>query len=161
MLTLLRRLLACTVGPAILTVLAMSPVTAAAEHNTDIRNFTFTEVDVNPCDGHSIQFSGTFQVVDQFTADGKVVTFHTSTAFKGVSGVDLTTGAQVRWVGTSTANDGLFLSGERSFQVGTLMMRWVQPGPDNDFVVRARNLTILDANGIERVSFGQFETECA
>ena len=104
--------------------------------------------------------SPAFQVVDQFTADGKVVTFHTSTVFKGVSGVDLVTGARVRWVNTATANDGLFISGEKAFLVGTLMWRWVQPGPGNDFVIRAQNLTVLDANGVVRSSFGQFETAC-
>jgi hypothetical protein len=49
------------------------------------------------------EFSGTFQVVDQFIANEESTTFHTNTTSKGVTGVDLVTGEVVHWAESGTA----------------------------------------------------------
>src|SRR3954453_15195939 len=115
-----QRILVVVLATFALTVLTGTYAGAAALHNTDIRNFDFSEVDRNPCTGHEVEFSGTFQVVDQFTANENVVTFHTSTTFKGVSGVDLVTGERLHWITTASANDGFFLEGDKFQTAGTL-----------------------------------------
>ena len=157
------RLVVLLVAYVAATVLVSGPTVAMAqaEHNKDIRNFEFSEIDTNPCNGHLIEWSGTFQVVDQFTANGNVTSFHTTTSFKGVQGEDLTTGETVHWTEGATGGDGFILEGQEFRDVSTLNSRWVTPGPDNDLIITAHFVYVLDANGIVEVDKRDFEISCA
>jgi hypothetical protein len=141
-------------------VFGQSAATAKAIHNTDIRNFDFNETDVNICNGHPIAWSGRFQVVDQFTANDRVTSFHTTTTFKGVQGEDLITGDTVHWVEAGEATDGFILGGDNFRDMSTLHLRWVSPGPGNDLLITAHFIYLIDANGILRVDQGEFEVSC-
>jgi hypothetical protein len=145
---------------AVMSIFASPAAMARAEHNTDIRNFEFSETDSNTCNGHLITWSGTFQIVDQFTANDRVVSFHTTTTFKGVQGQDLTTGETVHWVEAAAAGDGFIRDGQESRNVSMLQERWVTPGPANDMVIRSVFIYIIDANGIVEVQRGSFEISC-
>jgi hypothetical protein len=152
-------MLSAFVAPT-MAIFGQTPASADAIHNTDIRNFEFTQILQDPCTGHPIEFSGTFQVVDQFTANATTTSFHTNTSFKGVTGVDLVTGEVVHWAEAGAGMDGFILAGEEFRNVSTLQVRWVRPGPGNDAVLTAHFVFIIDATGILQVDVGEFDTFC-
>ena len=134
---------------------------SGAEHNKDIREFAFSSTETSTCTGDQIAWSGTFQIVDQFTANPHVITFHTTTTFEDVRGVDLVTGDQMHWTEASSATDGFILDGQEFRDVSTLRERWIDPGRGQDQIVTGYFVVIIDENGIERVSRGSFEVTCA
>jgi hypothetical protein len=145
---------------ATIVIFGRSTATADAIHNSSIRNFEFTQILLNPCNDHPIEFSGTFQVVDQFTANANTTSFHTNTSFKGVTGVDLISGEVFHWTQGATAMDGFILDGEEFRNVSTLNARWITAGPGNDVLFIANFVFIIDASGIVRVDVGDFTISC-
>lgn len=145
----------------LLLLVPASSASAGAEHNKDIRNFDFTETVTNPCNGDTVEFSGVFQVVDQFTATGQgIVTLTSTTSFKGVAGTDLTTGAIIHWTEGAHSISVQLIGGELFVNTSTLMERWPTPGPDNDMVIRALFVNVSNANGIQEVDLSSFTTSC-
>jgi hypothetical protein len=87
-----------------LLVLPLGSVWAQANRTTTILDTEFNIVDVNPCNGEAIQYSGTIQEVlhEVFNANGSHASY--TLTLQGVSAVGLATGTLYRSGGASTTS---------------------------------------------------------
>ena len=139
--------------------LALAPAAqAAVTENISIPIDSFQSTAVDLCDGDTVALTGgDAHLLMSYTNNGNHVSGKADLNLQGVSGTDLTTGAEYRVTGVDNFDFSTSFVNSQAVLTGVLNEHWAGQGPAPNYLVHENAHILLNANGTVTVNFDKLE----
>jgi hypothetical protein len=148
-------------GIAVGASLAMAPAAQAAVlENISIPIETVQPTVINPCNGDTIALTGDLHVLVSFTINANQISGKSLAQPQGVSGTDLTTGAEYRATGVTQDQFGGSLTNGQYQETFINRFDIVGQGSAPSYLVHETAHVTINANGTVTANFDNFSLSC-